>query len=284
MSRTPSSADQAQPHQEGPGAALRDLAGGDRPTGGAGHLGVDVAVHDVVCRRSPPPASAPRRPRSEASSRRSGRRPCRASASATPCQPGSISSQIPAGRSKRPSFSQGRSGRRRDSGPPSCPAFASGRPASGRLAPEAADRGRESFCRSLLSRAWHGSSASLLTRAAPRLRSHSRHSAPYSRAPQSAHIRRFEPPLPDPRMQTRNPFFDEAAKDHGEAPWAWPRPPARRRRPPLRAQGDRMAAELDLVRRDELDADARGAGSAEIAALRAEIARLLRSSRAARFA
>ena len=32
-----------------------------------------------------------------------------AAASAIPCQPGSISSQIPTGRSNRPSFSQGRS-------------------------------------------------------------------------------------------------------------------------------------------------------------------------------
>ena len=39
---------------------------------------------------------------------RTAGRPIIASASAIPCQPGSINSQIPTGRSNRPSFSQGR--------------------------------------------------------------------------------------------------------------------------------------------------------------------------------
>ena len=43
-----------------------------------------------------------------ASSRGPGQAPCIAAARAMACQPGSISSQIPAGRSNRPSFSQGR--------------------------------------------------------------------------------------------------------------------------------------------------------------------------------
>ena len=69
-------------------------------------------------------------------------------------------------------------------------------------------------------------------------------------------------------MQTRNPFLDEVSKlttgamglAHAageEAKSAW------------RAQTDRMAAELDLIRRDEFEAI-----KAEIAALRAEIAEL----------
>ena len=45
----------------------------------------------------------------------------------------------------------------------------------------------------------------------------------------------------------------------------------------FRAQGDRMAAELDLVRRDEFDA-LRDTLMAEIASLRAEIARSITSA------
>ena len=69
-------------------------------------------------------------------------------------------------------------------------------------------------------------------------------------------------------MQTRHPFFDELAKlstgamglaqaAGEEAKTAW------------RAQADRIAAEMDLVRRDEFDVL-----KDEIAALRAEIAAL----------
>ena len=76
-------------------------------------------------------------------------------------------------------------------------------------------------------------------------------------------------------MQTRNPILDEFAKlttgamglaqaAGEEAKTAW------------RAQADRVAAEMDLVRRDEFDVlkDEIAALRAEIAALRAEIAEL----------
>ncbi|WP_158917995.1 accessory factor UbiK family protein [Caulobacter sp. S45] len=73
-------------------------------------------------------------------------------------------------------------------------------------------------------------------------------------------------------MQTRNPFFDEAAKVM-ESAMSLAQAAGEEARTAFRAQGDRMAAELDLVRRDELDA-VRAALSAEIAQLRAEIATL----------
>ena len=77
-------------------------------------------------------------------------------------------------------------------------------------------------------------------------------------------------------MQTRNPFLDEVSKlttgamglaqaAGEEAKSAW------------RAQTDRMAAELDLIRRDEFEAL-----KAEIAALRAEIAELKSTKNPAR--
>lgn len=70
-------------------------------------------------------------------------------------------------------------------------------------------------------------------------------------------------------MQTRNPFLDEFAKlttgamglaqaAGEEAKAAW------------RAQADRFVADMDLVRRDEMDART-AEFKAEIAALRAEI-------------
>ena len=73
-------------------------------------------------------------------------------------------------------------------------------------------------------------------------------------------------------MQTRNPFFDEAAKVMEQA-IGLAQSAGEEARAALRAQGDRMAAELDLVRRDELEA-MRAGFTAEIAALRAEIAAL----------
>ena len=73
-------------------------------------------------------------------------------------------------------------------------------------------------------------------------------------------------------MQTRNPFFDEAAKVMEQA-IGLAQAAGEEARSALRAQGDRMAAELDLVRRDELEA-MRAVLTAEIAALRAEIAAL----------
>ncbi|MFN3523508.1 MAG: accessory factor UbiK family protein [Phenylobacterium sp.] len=66
-------------------------------------------------------------------------------------------------------------------------------------------------------------------------------------------------------MQTQNPFLDEMAKlttaAMGLAQFAGEEAKAA-----FRAQVDRIAAELDLIRREEFDAL-----KAEIAALRAEI-------------
>jgi BMFP domain-containing protein YqiC len=73
-------------------------------------------------------------------------------------------------------------------------------------------------------------------------------------------------------MQTRNPFLDEAAKAM-ESVMGLAQAAGEEAKTAFRAQGDRLAAELDLVRRDELDA-AKAALTAEIAALREEIAQL----------
>ena len=67
-------------------------------------------------------------------------------------------------------------------------------------------------------------------------------------------------------MQTRNPFLDEFAKLTTGA-MGLAQAAGEEARTAMRAQGDRLVAELDLVRRDEFDAL-----KAEIAALRAEIA------------
>ena len=71
-------------------------------------------------------------------------------------------------------------------------------------------------------------------------------------------------------MQSRNPFFDEAAKVMEQA-IGLAQAAGEEAKSALRAQGDRMAAELDLVRRDELEAR-RAVFVAEIAELRAELA------------
>jgi len=73
-------------------------------------------------------------------------------------------------------------------------------------------------------------------------------------------------------MQTRNPFLDEAAKAM-ESVMGLAQAAGEEAKTAFRAQGDRLAAELDLVRRDELDA-VKAALTAEIAALREEIAQL----------
>ncbi len=73
-------------------------------------------------------------------------------------------------------------------------------------------------------------------------------------------------------MQSRNPFFDEAAKVMEQA-IGLAQAAGEEARSALRAQGDRMAAELDLVRRDEMEA-MRAVFAAEIAELRAELAAL----------
>jgi len=67
-------------------------------------------------------------------------------------------------------------------------------------------------------------------------------------------------------MQTKNPFLDEFAKLTTGA-MGLAQAAGEEAKSALRAQTDRVAAELDLVRRDEFDAL-----KAEIAALRAEVA------------
>jgi len=69
-------------------------------------------------------------------------------------------------------------------------------------------------------------------------------------------------------MQTRNPILDEFAKLTTGA-MGLAQAAGEEAKTAFRAQGDRFAADMDLVRRDEFDAL-----KAEIAALRAEIAGL----------
>ncbi len=81
-------------------------------------------------------------------------------------------------------------------------------------------------------------------------------------------------------MQSRSPFFDEIAKAM-ESAMGLAQTAGEEAKAALRAQGDRLAAEFDLVRRDELDA-VRAALEAEIAALRSEITQLQTGSPIAR--
>lgn len=69
-------------------------------------------------------------------------------------------------------------------------------------------------------------------------------------------------------MQTQNPFLDEIAK-LTTAAMGLAQAAGDEAKTAMRAQADRVVAEFDLVRRDDLDAL-----KAEIAALRAEIAAL----------
>ena len=69
-------------------------------------------------------------------------------------------------------------------------------------------------------------------------------------------------------MQTRNPILDEFAKLTTGA-MGLAQAAGEEAKAAFRSQTDRMAAEMDLVRRDEFDAL-----KAEIAALRAEVAAL----------
>jgi BMFP domain-containing protein YqiC len=69
-------------------------------------------------------------------------------------------------------------------------------------------------------------------------------------------------------MQTQNPFFDEFAK-LTTAAMGVAQAAGEEAKAAMRAQADRLAAEFDLVRRDEYDAL-----KAEVAALRADIAAL----------
>ena len=70
-------------------------------------------------------------------------------------------------------------------------------------------------------------------------------------------------------MQTRAPFFEDLAKAM-ESAVGLAQAAGEEAKSAFRAQGDRLAAEFDLVRRDELDA-VRDTLTAEIAQLRAEL-------------
>jgi BMFP domain-containing protein YqiC len=69
-------------------------------------------------------------------------------------------------------------------------------------------------------------------------------------------------------MQTQNPLLDELAK-LTTAAMGMAQAAGEEAKTAMRVQADRMVAEFDLVRRDELDAL-----KAELAALRAELAAL----------
>ena len=69
-------------------------------------------------------------------------------------------------------------------------------------------------------------------------------------------------------MQTQNPFLDEFAK-LTTAAMGIAQAAGEEAKAAMRAQADRLAAEFDLVRRDEYEAL-----KAEVAALRAEIAKI----------
>jgi BMFP domain-containing protein YqiC len=69
-------------------------------------------------------------------------------------------------------------------------------------------------------------------------------------------------------MQTQNPFLDEFAK-LTTAAMGVAQAAGEEAKAAMRAQADRLAAEFDLIRRDEFEAL-----KAEVAALRAEIAKI----------
>jgi BMFP domain-containing protein YqiC len=69
-------------------------------------------------------------------------------------------------------------------------------------------------------------------------------------------------------MQTQNPFLDEMAK-LTTAAMGLAQAAGEEAKAAMRSQADRIAAEFDLVRRDDFDAL-----KAELAALRAEVAEL----------
>ena len=77
-------------------------------------------------------------------------------------------------------------------------------------------------------------------------------------------------------MQPRNPFLDEFAKLTTGA-MGLAQAAGEEAKTAFRSSADRMAADLDLVRRDEFDAL-----KAEIAALRAEVAALKSPAKAAK--
>ena len=69
-------------------------------------------------------------------------------------------------------------------------------------------------------------------------------------------------------MQTRNPFFDDLAKTM-ESAMGLAQAAGEEAKSAFRAQSDKWAADLDLIRREEYDAL-----KAEVASLRDEIATL----------
>ena len=69
-------------------------------------------------------------------------------------------------------------------------------------------------------------------------------------------------------MQTQNPFLDEMAK-MAQAAMGVAQAAGEEAKNALRAQSDKWAADLDLIRREEFEAL-----KAEVASLRAEIAAL----------
>ena len=73
-------------------------------------------------------------------------------------------------------------------------------------------------------------------------------------------------------MQTKSPFFDEIAKAMENAA-GLAQAAGEEARAVLRAQADRLTAEFDLVRRDELEA-LKARFESELSALRAELAQL----------
>jgi BMFP domain-containing protein YqiC len=77
-------------------------------------------------------------------------------------------------------------------------------------------------------------------------------------------------------MQTQNPFLDEMAK-LTQAAMGLAQAAGEEAKSAFRAQTDRWAADLDLIRREEYEAL-----KAEVATLRAEIAALTAASRGAK--
>jgi BMFP domain-containing protein YqiC len=74
--------------------------------------------------------------------------------------------------------------------------------------------------------------------------------------------------VPELEMQTQNPFLDEMAK-LTTAAMGLAQAAGDEAKAAFRAQADRVAAEFDLIRRDDFEAL-----KAEVAALRAEVAAL----------
>lgn len=81
-------------------------------------------------------------------------------------------------------------------------------------------------------------------------------------------------------MQTKNPFLDEVAKAM-ESAMSVAQAAGEEAKAAFRSQGDRIVAEFDLVRRDELEV-VKATLTAEIEKLREQIARLNTSTDSSR--